>query len=76
MRGDEVNGKRREGGEQIWTGNLRMLHEDEEEEETGKTGEWVFLYRNTNIPSLNFYMALMVMQIWTRKPDSYSTQDL
>ena len=42
MRGDEVNGKRREGGEQIWTGNLRMLHEDEEEEEeveeTGKTG--------------------------------------
>ena len=46
MRGDEVNGKRREGGEQIWTGNLRMLHEeedeDEEEEETGKTGEWGF----------------------------------
>ena len=28
MRGDEVNGRGRERGEQIWTGNLRMLHDD------------------------------------------------
>ena len=39
MRGDEVNGRRREQGEQIWTGNLRMLHEhdddDDDEERDG-----------------------------------------
>ena len=37
MRGDGVNGKRREREEQIWTGNLRMLHrEDDNEEEDGE----------------------------------------
>ena len=28
MRGDEVNGRRRERWEQIWNGNLKILHDD------------------------------------------------
>ena len=28
MRGDEVNGRRRERWEQIWNGNLKILHHD------------------------------------------------
>ena len=27
MRGDEVNGRRRERWEQIWNGNLKILHD-------------------------------------------------
>ena len=29
MRGDEVNGRRRERWEQIWNGNLKILHNDD-----------------------------------------------
>ena len=38
MRGDEVNGKRREREEQIWTGNLGLLHREEDDNETGEWG--------------------------------------
>ena len=37
------------------------------------TGEWGFSYRT---PSLNFHMALMIMQIRPRKPNSDSTEEI
>ena len=82
MRGDEVNGKRRDGRSRYGletSGCFIVKNEDEDKEDDDGLGEgrgWgesgVFI----SDPKLELSYALMIMQIRPRKPNSDSTEEI